>query len=155
MVELKDTTLYRPAPSNVSVDVEFSNQRVVHCEGRQSAVTKDLFTGMGPFRIPGRLFLLQRAWLRHSLDFGKRANPPPPPEQLHVGKKVLGRPVPTFWSNGNAPRSKVQSAAMAFAFLLHRLSLYVGLCCLHRPEKIKRIIATILVIIATPLLPLL
>ena len=30
---------------------------------RQSVVTEDLFTGMEPFRIPGRLFLLQRAWL--------------------------------------------------------------------------------------------
>ena len=40
--------------------------------------SEDLFTDMEPFRIPGRLFLLQRAWLRHSLDFGKRANPPLP-----------------------------------------------------------------------------
>ena len=89
MVELKDTTLYRPAPSNVSEDVEFSNKRVVHCEGRQSVVTEDLFTDMEPFRIPGRLFLLQRAELCHSLDFGKRANPPPPRNSFMSGKRSL------------------------------------------------------------------
>ena len=56
MVELKDTTLYRPAPSNVSEDAEFSNKRVVHCAGRQSAVTKDLFTERhGAFPDPGPL----------------------------------------------------------------------------------------------------
>ena len=63
MVELKDTTLYRPAPSSASEDAEFSFKTAAHCEGRQSAVTEDLSTDMEPFRIPGRLFLLQRAWL--------------------------------------------------------------------------------------------
>ena len=41
-------------------------------------------------RAPGRLFLLQRAWLWLSIDFSKRANPPPP------------RPVGGIWPNGNA-----------------------------------------------------
>ena len=96
MVELKDTTLYRPAPSSVSEDVEFSKKRVVHCEGRQSAVTKDLFTDMGPFRILGRLFLLQRAWLWHSPGFGKRANPPPPRGSSMSGKRTLVDLFPLF-----------------------------------------------------------
>ena len=52
MVELKDTTLYRPAPSSVSEDVEFSNKRAAHCEGRQSAVTEDLFYRDGAFPDP-------------------------------------------------------------------------------------------------------
>ena len=59
MVELKDTTLYRPAPSNVSEDVEFSYQS-------RPFVSFFANTALGPAGV-----------IKHREGAGSELNPPP------------------------------------------------------------------------------